>query len=106
MTDTKFTDIAARVEASMCLTFGAQHPDGREEARISKADWEAIMTMVGHRALWLVAQDGNAVLKTERTKGDWVTLITESIDGPFSHIIEPSGIAVALAPVAGLERVG
>ena len=86
----KFSDIAERIEASMCTTYGTEHPQGREEARISKEDWEAIMTMVGHRALWLVAEGGNAVLKTERTKGDWVTLITEPVEGPFSHIMSPA----------------
>jgi hypothetical protein len=96
MPEVKFTDIADRIERSMCTTYGPEHPQGREEARISKDDWEAIMAMVGHRALWLVADGGKAVLKAERVKGEWVTLITEQADGPFSHIIEPSGIAEAL----------
>jgi hypothetical protein len=42
----KLSEIAARVEASMCMTFGAAHPEGREEARISKADWAAIQQML------------------------------------------------------------
>jgi hypothetical protein len=100
----KFSDIADRVERSMCITFGPEHPEGRIEARISKDDWSAILSMVGHRALWLVAEDGKALLKTERTKGDWVTLISESIDGPFSHIIEPNGIANALTHPATTEE--
>jgi hypothetical protein len=38
------TGMRARVEASMCLTYGPQHPDGREEARISREDWESLMS--------------------------------------------------------------
>lgn len=32
-----------RVEASMCMTFGPDFPEGREEARISREDWESLM---------------------------------------------------------------
>lgn len=32
-----------RVEASMCTTYGSQHPEGREEARISRDDWESLL---------------------------------------------------------------
>lgn len=38
--------IRARVEASMCVTYGAQHPQGREEARISREDWESILSTI------------------------------------------------------------
>jgi hypothetical protein len=87
-------DIEKRVNASMCVTYGSEHPDGREEARISKDDWEAVLSLLWRpsTALWLVAEGDKAVVKAERAKGDWVTLIEESIDGPFSHIIEPAGI--------------
>lgn len=43
---TKLNEIAARVEASMCMTYGSAHPEGREEARITKADWEALLSML------------------------------------------------------------
>jgi hypothetical protein len=32
-----------RVEATMCMTFGSAFPEGREEARISREDWESLM---------------------------------------------------------------
>lgn len=32
-----------RVESSMCTTYGSQYPEGREEARISRDDWESLM---------------------------------------------------------------
>lgn len=49
-----------------------------------------------HKALWLVAEGEHAVLKIEVEKGKWVTLITERLDSPFSHIIEPAGIEAAI----------
>lgn len=49
-----------------------------------------------YKALWLVAEDEHAVLKMEVEKGVWVTLIRERLDSPFSHIIEPGGIAVVV----------
>lgn len=39
-------EIKQRVEASMCMTYGSQHPEGREEARISREDWEAILALL------------------------------------------------------------
>ncbi|MHA6731752.1 hypothetical protein [Devosia sp. A369] len=35
--------LRARVEASMCISYGSQYPDGREEARISREDWESLL---------------------------------------------------------------
>lgn len=32
-----------RVEATMCMTFGPEYPEGREEARISREDWDELM---------------------------------------------------------------
>lgn len=43
---TKLIEIAARVEASMCMTYGTEHPEGREEARISAEDWRAVQQML------------------------------------------------------------
>lgn len=43
-------------------------------------------------ALWLVREGDHVVLKMETAKGKWVTLISEYIDAPFSHIIESEGI--------------
>ena len=42
----KLSEISSRVEASMCMTYGSQHPEGREEARISREDWEAVVAML------------------------------------------------------------
>jgi hypothetical protein len=79
------------------------------------ADWKARSIAVAEdtarringNALHLVAVDGCAVLRIERGKGDWVELIREPLDGPFSHIIEPAGIDAALAKAdAGTVRLG
>jgi hypothetical protein len=47
--------------------------------------------MTNQNALWLVAEGDYVLLKIEVNK-EWVTLIKEPKDSPFSHIIEPSGI--------------
>lgn len=52
-------------------------------------------------ALWLVAEGDYAVLKIEYN-GEWVTLIRERMDSPFSHIIEPTGIENELSKAIGL----
>lgn len=54
-------------------------------AKITKAQASA--------AIWLRREGQHAVVLIEVGKGQWVELIRENIDGPFSHIIEPSGIA-------------
>ena len=36
--------LRTRVEQSMCMTYGAAHPEGREEARISRDDWDSLMS--------------------------------------------------------------
>lgn len=41
----KLDEIIARVEASMCMTYGRVE-GGQEEARITKDDWEAIRSML------------------------------------------------------------
>jgi hypothetical protein len=43
-------------------------------------------------AIWLRRDGQHAVVLIEATKGQWVELIRENLDGPFSHIIEPTGI--------------
>lgn len=43
---TKLQEIAARIEKTMCMTYGSAHPDGRMEARISQEDWQAIQEML------------------------------------------------------------
>lgn len=43
---TKLDEIVARVEASMCMTYGSQHPNGREEACISADDWRELIAML------------------------------------------------------------
>jgi hypothetical protein len=48
--------------------------------------------MNNQKALWLRAEGDYAILSIEVRKGVWVELIRETIDSPFSHIIEPLGI--------------
>ncbi len=43
---TKLDEITKRVEASMCTTYSSGWTEGREEARITKEDWEAIRAML------------------------------------------------------------
>jgi hypothetical protein len=43
-------------------------------------------------ALHLLAQGEYVVLNIEKENGEWVELIKERLDSPFSHIIEPLGI--------------
>lgn len=45
MTPSALSNIKRRVEASMCMTYG-QHRGGREEARISREDWDALLAML------------------------------------------------------------
>lgn len=47
-------------------------------------------------ALMLVAEGDYVLLKMEVVKGEWITLIKERLDSPFSHIIEPNGISQAI----------
>lgn len=49
-----------------------------------------------YKALHLVAEGEHVLLKMEIGKGNWVTLIKERLDSPFSHIIEPAGIEAAI----------
>ena len=53
-----------------------------------------------HKALWLRQEKSKlgvsqAVLLIEVAEHDWVELIRETEGGPYSHIIEPAGIAAA-----------
>ena len=75
-----------------CETLTAIH------TMIEKANEKTINKMDNanfKHALILVAEGEHAVLKIEISKGKWVTLITERLDSPFSHIIEPAGITEA-----------
>jgi hypothetical protein len=61
-----FEEICQRVEASMCITYGAAHPEGRVEARISRDDWEALRKIVefyGRHEHWMsLGEDGPRTL--------------------------------------------
>ena len=48
------------------------------------------------KAIWLKREGVHAVVLIESAKGQWIELIRENIDSPFSHIIEPAGIAARL----------
>lgn len=50
-------------------------------------------------AIHLVREGNYAVVKIEHND-EWIELIREHIDGPFSHIIEPSGIDAAIERAA------
>lgn len=53
-------DIYARVEASMCMSYGTEHPNGREEARISREDWDAVvraLNFYADRNHWMSASE-------------------------------------------------
>lgn len=53
-------------------------------------------------AIWLRREGNHVVVLVEfaNEKGRWIRVIRETIDGPFSHIIEPGGILDA----AGRQR--
>ena len=40
------SEISKRVAASMCMTYSSGWTEGREEARISREDWEAVLAML------------------------------------------------------------
>lgn len=43
--------LAERVEETMCMTYGPSYPEGREEGRISREDWEELKRTL-RLALW------------------------------------------------------
>lgn len=49
--------------------------------------------------LWLRREGDHVVVLVEQS-GAWVEVIREHFAGPFSHIIEPSGIRAVLAKAA------
>ena len=51
---TKIEEIAKRVEASMCMTYG-RVDGGQMEARISQEDWNAVLSMLQPPASVLAA---------------------------------------------------
>lgn len=59
--------------------------------------------MENKNALWLVAEGEHAILKIE-VNGEWITLIKERLDSPFSHIIEPLGIQREIDKKAMLQK--
>jgi hypothetical protein len=49
--------------------------------------------------LWLRKMGDHAEMLAENpTTGEWVLLVSEQIDGNFSHIYEPAGIADKFGP--------
>lgn len=48
------------------------------------------------RAIWLRREGDFAVVLIEKD-GAFVEVIREPLDGPFSHIVEPSGIKAKLS---------
>ncbi len=56
---------------------------------------------IGVKGIWL-RRIGDEVQVLAEGEGGWRIVITEAIDGQFSHIVETSGIASApLDPFAG-----
>ena len=45
--------------------------------------------------IWLRREGNYAVVLVEH-EGEFVEVIREHIEGPFSHIVEPTGICVAI----------
>ena len=56
-----------------------------------KDDTDKSVTISG---LWLRRSGNNAVVSVE-IDGKWLDVITEHVDGQFSHIVEPCGIKEA-----------
>lgn len=48
--------------------------------------------LTGYGAIALRRVDNDAVVEIETIPGHWITIIRESLDSNFSHIIEPIGI--------------
>lgn len=49
--------------------------------------------LTGYGVIWLRREgDYAVVLLQEPNKSEWIEVIRESLDGNFSHIIEPTGI--------------
>ena len=46
---------------------------------------------MSERAIWLRREDSSVVVLVE-AGGNWIEVIREPYDCPFSHIVEPSGI--------------
>ena len=44
------------------------------------------------KPIWLRREGQYVVVLIEAATGQWVELIRENVDSPFSHIIEPAGI--------------
>lgn len=61
---TTIADIAKRVEASMCMTYGREQ-GGRMEARISQADWEALLALLNPAVPEPVYQSVERILDEE-----------------------------------------
>jgi hypothetical protein len=59
---------------------------------------------IGITGIWLV-KSGVVIVRAE-INGNWVDLIKEHEEGPFSHIIEPSGIRKCAALVKPEEKEG
>lgn len=46
---------------------------------------------MSERAIWL-RREGNRVIVSVEDREMWVDVISEVLDSPFSHIVEPAGI--------------
>ena len=46
---------------------------------------------IGIEGLWLIRLGTDAVVRVE-IDGTWMEVVRESLDGEFSHIVEPNGI--------------
>lgn len=55
--------------------------------------------MSAERAIWLKRENDGAITVSIEAGGTWLQVIRET-DGPFSHIVEPSGIALAIREAA------
>jgi hypothetical protein len=60
----------------------------RDRAKDEQAERVAVMS---ERSIWLRREESHVVVCVE-AGGNWVEVIREPSDCPFSHIVEPSGI--------------
>ena len=57
------------------------------------------------QAIWL-RRDGDKVRVLLEVDSEWITVIEENWDSPFSHIVEPAGIKIKINSADSIAREG
>lgn len=52
--------------------------------------------LTGYGAIQLLRDGDYVIVKVETVPGEWIEVIRESLDGNFSHVVEPLGIEQAM----------